>query len=93
MESVNFYCNHSVNDKAHQLFIEQRERIKQVVPDGDIQHAGSTAIPDTLTKGDLDIQVRVSQENFEKSVEALSRAFLCNEKCFLFLSKTILFYC
>ncbi len=45
----------------------------------DIQHIGSTAIPNSITKGDLDIQVRVSKEDFTKAVEILSTIYDINE--------------
>ncbi|WP_127531029.1 GrpB family protein [Paenibacillus kobensis] len=79
MEIVNFYDHSMLYDKAQKLFVEQRARIKQVVSEADIQHVGSTAIPGTLTKGDLDIQVRVMQENFMIAVRALSTLYLDNE--------------
>lgn len=79
MELVNFYEHRFFNDKAHELFLEHREKIKQVVPKADIQHVGSTAIPGTLTKGDLDIQVRVTQEQFQQAVQALSTLYSIND--------------
>ena len=78
MESVNFYNHSMVYEQAHDLFLEHRKKIKQIVPQADIQHVGSTAIPDTLTKGDLDIQVRVTQELFETTHEALSNLYQKN---------------
>lgn len=33
---------------------------KNLIPNADVQHVGSTAIQNSLTKGDIDIQIRVS---------------------------------
>ncbi|MFE3575677.1 GrpB family protein [Lysinibacillus sp. NPDC059133] len=49
--------------------------MKELLPEADIQHVGSTAIPDSVTKGDLDIQVRVSAEQFSIAVELLSNLY------------------
>ncbi|WP_052088333.1 GrpB family protein [Paenibacillus wynnii] len=78
MKSVHFYDHRWVCYKAQQLFMEHRVKIKQVVPEADIQHIGSTAIPGTLTKGDLDIQVRVTQEQFHQTVKDLSILYSIN---------------
>lgn len=41
----------------------------------DIQHVGATAVPGLLTKGDLDLVVRVAPEAFEEVVHALESVF------------------
>ncbi|UZM97908.1 GrpB family protein [Lysinibacillus sp. MHQ-1] len=51
-----------------------------LLPDVDIQHVGSTAIPNSITKGDLDIQVRVYANEFAKAVELLSNLYEINEE-------------
>lgn len=43
------------------------------MPGADILHVGSTAVPHSLTKGDLDTQVCVTPELFLKAVQILSR--------------------
>jgi len=64
---------------AEELFLKERKRILRVIPNADIQHIGSTAIPGSLTKGDLDIQVRVRQKDFEKVQNALSKTYKPNK--------------
>ncbi|OIK09842.1 GrpB family protein [Bacillus sp. MUM 13] len=49
------------------------------MPDSDVQHVGSTAVPNSHTKGDIDIQVRVSPEQFLKAVPTLSAVYELNE--------------
>jgi GrpB-like predicted nucleotidyltransferase (UPF0157 family) len=41
------------------------------MPAADIEHVGSTSIPGALTKGDLDLLVRVDASGFEPAVETL----------------------
>jgi GrpB-like predicted nucleotidyltransferase (UPF0157 family) len=52
-------------------FHAHRARIATALPAAAIEHVGSTAIPGALTKGDLDLLVRVSAERFAPAVEAL----------------------
>jgi len=60
MEKVNFYESKLFKDNAEKTFLLQKELIKGYLPEADIQHVGSTAIPKSITKGDLDIQVRIN---------------------------------
>ena len=73
MESVYFAPEKEFRQKVERLFGEQKERIQILPPEADIQHIGSTAIPHSMTKGDLDIQVRISTERFQMAVDELSR--------------------
>jgi len=93
MERVIFYNSENLKHKAIELYNYQRQRIENLLPNADIQHVGSTAIPYSLTKGDLDIQVRVSAflwllrhfQYFMKLMRAVSKQGT------LELSKMILF--
>lgn len=79
MERVNFYHQNSFNREVEKAFTTQRDFIEKLISGADIQHVGSTAIPYSLTKGDLDIQVRVSELQFSKAVAALSTAYKSND--------------
>ena len=79
MERVNFYAQESFKHDAMKTFITQKKLIKELLPNADVQHVGSTAIPNCLTKGDLDIQVRVSTNQFIQAVEALSTRYALND--------------
>lgn len=79
MERVNFYHQNSFNRDVEKDFTAQRDFIQELIPSADIQHVGSTAVPNSLTKGDLDIQVRVSELQFSKAVEALSAVYESND--------------
>ena len=79
LEQVSFYKQVEVNSDIKNTFNSQKERIKKVIPNAEIHHVGSSAIPNSLTKGDLDIQVRVSAKSFLPAVEALSKLYDLNE--------------
>ena len=59
--------------------MRERKKILRVVPGADVQHIGSTAIPSSLTKGDLDIQVRVKGKDFEKAQSAFLKMYKPNK--------------
>lgn len=50
-------------------------RIKILAPDAEFHHIGATAIPGALTKGDLDVLLRVSPDRFPAIVESLKQQF------------------
>lgn len=79
MEWVYFYNQNRFKYGAEETFITQKELIKKLIPNADIQHVGSSAIPNSLTKGDLDIQVRIPKNQFLKAVEALSILYETND--------------
>lgn len=71
MELVYFTDVSRIKRAADDLFLEQARLIRTLVPGSDVQHVGSSAIPECLTKGDLDIQVRISADAFEAAKAAL----------------------
>lgn len=79
MEKVHFAERLIFHEKAEKLFREQKAVIEAAIPRADVQHVGSTAVPNSLTKGDLDIQVRVLPEDFSSAVQALSMLYASNE--------------
>lgn len=64
---------------ANQIFGEQKLRIVQLLPYADVQHIGSTSIPNSVTKGDLDLVVRVPREEFKHTVEVLKPIYDINQ--------------
>ena len=79
MEKVNFYNSTLFKDKAEKIFLLQKKLIKDYLPEADVQHVGSTSIPNSITKGDLDIQVRVYKNQFQKAVSIFSLLYESNE--------------
>jgi GrpB-like predicted nucleotidyltransferase (UPF0157 family) len=60
-------------------FRRHRAQISELVPDADVVHVGSTAVPGTLTKGDLDLLVRVAAGDLESAVCALRTAYAVHQ--------------
>jgi GrpB-like predicted nucleotidyltransferase (UPF0157 family) len=49
--------------------------LRALVPDFEPQHIGATSIRGAVTKGDVDVQLRVTRERFPAIVELLTRHF------------------
>lgn len=79
MEIVNFFYNKSLYEKAEVTFFMHKALIEELLPESDVQHVGSTAIPNSITKGDLDIQVRVNAKIFPNAVIELAKLYELNE--------------
>jgi GrpB-like predicted nucleotidyltransferase (UPF0157 family) len=79
MERVHFLEQSHFHEQAEKTFLEQKEKILRLLPEADVQHVGSTAIPNSLTKGDLDIQVRIPAEMFTAAVKKLSTLYAVNK--------------
>ena len=52
-------------------FDTHRRQILKVLSDAEVEHVGATAVPGALTKGDLDVLVRVSASQFDEGVRRL----------------------
>ena len=75
MERVTFRDVAAVREIADREFSRIGAAIKSLLPDACIEHVGGTALPHGITKGDLDIQVRVGADAFEAASAALAGAF------------------
>ena len=79
MIRVYFKPTSNFRDKTNELFRKQKNIISDLIPSAEIQHIGSTAIPTSITKGDLDINVRVQKENFKPAIETLKNHYEINQ--------------
>jgi GrpB-like predicted nucleotidyltransferase (UPF0157 family) len=52
-------------------FDAHRDNVRARLPGAEIEHVGSTSIPGALTKGDLDLLVRVDASEFDRAVLTL----------------------
>jgi GrpB-like predicted nucleotidyltransferase (UPF0157 family) len=68
-----------VRDAVRGAFRRWSRVIAAVLPGVDVQHVGATAVSGSLTKGDLDINVRVPSERFAEADRVLSELMLRNE--------------
>lgn len=65
-------------EAAERLFDRVCQRIGATLPSAEVRHVGSTAIPGSLTKGDLDVLVRVPPGDFEKADRLLAEMYSRN---------------
>ena len=79
MTNVYFKPATDFTDKANKLFRKQKSIISDLIPSAEIEHIGSTAIPTSITKGDLDINIRVQKENFNPAIEILKNHYEINQ--------------
>jgi GrpB-like predicted nucleotidyltransferase (UPF0157 family) len=68
----------SCKAKADLLFASIEAQVASLLPRAQVEHVGSTSLPDGLTKGDLDVQVRVQAGDFEEACRALVRIYEAN---------------
>ncbi len=79
MAEVYFKPAEDYIDSAGKLFEEQKLRLAPLLPGAEIEHIGSTSIPGLLTKGDLDINIRVAREDFEQAIGVLQQFYEVNQ--------------
>ena len=53
---------------ANLLFDQIADQLRAVLPDAQVEHVGSSSIPDTVSKGDLDIYVGVAPDDFDAAI-------------------------
>lgn len=77
-EPVSFLPEPVFRETVHHRFEQLKRELQLLLPGSDIQHVGSTAIPGSLTKGDLDIQVRVAASQYETAKKCLQEIYSVN---------------
>ena len=78
IEFMHFVSADEIRPQIECAFLAEREAILQAVPGVDVQHNGSSAVPGSLTKGDLDMQVRVPECRMAEAVAALAPRYHVN---------------
>ncbi len=79
MNKVYFKPVNEFVDKANRIFANEKKRILKLLPFADVQHIGSTAIPNSLTKGDLDINIRVKKDKLVEARSVLEKNYMPNK--------------
>ncbi len=72
---IYFKSEKTLRETVKKAFLQEKRAIAKILPGINVQHVGSTAIPNSLTKGDLDIQVRVKKKDFAKTVKKLMKLY------------------
>lgn len=63
-------------EELYQGFVRE---LSVMIPWAEFQHIGSTAVLGAITKGDVDIQIRIASEDFETTKSRLSEHFSVNK--------------
>jgi GrpB-like predicted nucleotidyltransferase (UPF0157 family) len=75
MAPIRIIREQDVRSAVEAAFGAHRAELLRLIPSGEIEHVGSTSVPGALTKGDLDVLVRVTSERFSTAVDALRRRY------------------
>lgn len=68
-----------MREAAQQAVDRQRRRIVEVLAGAEVEHVGATSVPGALTKGDVDVLVRVRAERFADAVERLRLLYVVHQ--------------
>jgi GrpB-like predicted nucleotidyltransferase (UPF0157 family) len=68
-----------VRERVAGIFAARRAELELLLPEARIEHIGSTAVPGSLTKGDLDICAIVAPGEFEPASRALADRFAIHQ--------------
>ncbi|MCY6411240.1 GrpB family protein [Acinetobacter sp. VNH17] len=68
---MQFFSAPEYQPNCAQLFEDYKNKIQQLIPYATIEHIGSSAIPNAISKGDLDIYIEVPSQYFLNSIEQL----------------------
>jgi GrpB-like predicted nucleotidyltransferase (UPF0157 family) len=66
-------------EAAFAAFDRHREQVLRLLPDAEVEHVGATSVPGALTKGDLDVLVRVHASEFARAVAVLRNAYAIHQ--------------
>lgn len=78
-EHVHFVPEAALRTQIAAAFETHRQRLSVLLPSAEIHHIDSTAVPGSLTKGDLDVQVRVRADAFARADAVLAGHYARNE--------------
>jgi GrpB-like predicted nucleotidyltransferase (UPF0157 family) len=76
---VRFHPERANREAVAAEFAAQRRAIEALLPDAEVEHIGSTAVPGALTKGDLDLLVRVDADRFEQAAAELGERYAIHQ--------------
>jgi GrpB-like predicted nucleotidyltransferase (UPF0157 family) len=68
-----------IRERVAGVFERRRAELLALLPEARVEHVGSTAVPGSLTKGDLDLCVLVGPGDFEPASRALGAAYAIHQ--------------
>ena len=79
MSGLHFRPVAEVWPQINRAFKRQSRTIRSLLPAAEVEHMGATAVPGSITKGDLDLLVRVPEERFASAVAALETRYAIHQ--------------
>jgi GrpB-like predicted nucleotidyltransferase (UPF0157 family) len=74
-EPVRLRSTSELAEISDQVMSELETILRELLPACQVEHIGATSMPDGVTKGDVDLNIRVSPDDFAHAVEALRGPF------------------
>ena len=71
-EPIALVREEAIRERVAALFARRSAELSALLPAARVEHIGSTAVPGSLTKGDLDICVVVAGADFEAAARILT---------------------
>lgn len=90
-EIVHFYHSSEIFDRAAKIFESERKVLEKIFPFADIQHVGSCAIPGAMGKFDIDIQIRITRQQFESTIEEMQKYYVAKHRDWLWNNNFAIF--
>jgi GrpB-like predicted nucleotidyltransferase (UPF0157 family) len=75
MEGMRFFLSDLIADKAKAAYDEHARRIRERLPNVEVRHVGGSSVPGLLTSGDVDLQVRVTGEEYGLACKVLCEMY------------------
>jgi GrpB-like predicted nucleotidyltransferase (UPF0157 family) len=79
MAAIRIRPEAEIREVAKSAFERHRDRALDLIPGAEVEHVGSTSIPGALTKGDVDMLVRVQAGEFVAAVGALRQLYAVHQ--------------
>ena len=65
--------------QVQRVLAEVHAKLSQLLPEAEIEHVGATSMPGAVTKGDVDIMVRVLPAAFQGTIQTLRAHFIVKQ--------------
>jgi GrpB-like predicted nucleotidyltransferase (UPF0157 family) len=75
MSTVRLQAVSELTPQVERLLGRVLAQLQTLLPDAEMHHIGATALPGAMTKGDVDILLRVTRERFPAAVAVLKEHF------------------
>ena len=79
MSPVILHESNALAPQVERLLARLLPQLRRLLPAAGIEHIGATAIPGTMTKGDVDVCVRIAPEDFRAVSDTLAAHFAINQ--------------